>query len=137
MNKEQLLETLKGLTTALEAATTTIPASGEDLRQAFYAGARFVLEDLLHSNSESKEVSWSISPEDGHEEYGSVHLEFSPHDMFMSGRGYYDASYQVQHEKYVESIDTGDISNLLEAIGLKYEPAAEPTETTNPETPTA
>lgn len=136
MNKEQLLETLKGLTTALEAATPSTPASSEDLFNAFFAGVHYVLDDLVRADSESKEVSWSISPEDGGEEYGSCHVTFDVHKSFMQHVGNWDDSVDVKNEKYAELIDKRDVAKILRGIGLD---AQDPTttETTNPETPTA
>lgn len=136
MNKEQLLETLKGLTTALEAATPSASASSEDLFNAFYAGVHYVLDDLVRADSESKEISWTISPEDGGEEYGSVHVQFDVYKSFMQYIGDWNDSVEVKNEKYAERIDKRDVAKILRGLGLDA-PDPTPTETTNPETPTA
>ena len=138
MNTEQLLETLKGLTTALEGTTTT-PASGEDLYQAFCAGVRYVLDDLHSADSVRKEISWNISPEDGHDEYGSCHVEFTLHREFLENVGSWNDSFDVKSEKYVENLNKDGIANQLKDIGLHYDPnnEAPTTDETNPETPNA
>jgi hypothetical protein len=136
MNKEQLLETLKGLTTALEAATPSTSASSEDLFNAFFAGCHYVLDDLIRADSESKEICWSISPEDGSEEYGNCHVTFDVYKSFMKYVGQWDDSVEVKNEKYVEGIAKKHIAKLLRGIGLDF-PDPTNTETTNPETPTA
>lgn len=136
MNKEQLLETLKGLTAALEAATPSTSASSEDLFNAFFAGCHYVLDDLIRADSESKEVSWSISPEDGSEEYGSCHVNFDVYKSFMRYVGNWDDSVEVKNEKYVEEIDKRSVATILRNIGLDVLDPTN-TETTNPETPTA
>ena len=136
MNKEQLLETLKGLTTVLEAATPSTSASSEDLFNAFFAGCHYVLDDLIRADSESKEICWTISPEDGSEEYGSCYVRFDVYKSFMQYVGEYSDSVEVKNEKYVERIDKRDIAKILRGIGLDAQDPT-PTETTNPETPTA
>lgn len=138
MNTEQLLETLKGLTTALEGTTTT-SASGEDLYQAYCAGVRHVLDDLRHAESVRKEISWNISPEDGSDEYGSCYVEFTLHKEFLEDVGSWGESFDVKSEKYVEMIDKHDIASNLKNIGIDYDPENEAptTDETNPETPNA
>ena len=139
MNKEQLLETLKGLTEALEGTTTTTPASGEDLYQAYCAGVRYVLDDLRHADSVTKEISWNISPEDGNEEYGCCQVEFYLHKEFLQDVGSWGESFDVKSEKYVESINKDVIASQLCDIGVGYNPDQETdtTDETNPETPNA
>lgn len=137
MNKEQLLETLKGLTTAIESGNNT--ASSEDLYQSFYAGIRYVLDELRHMDCEEKEVNWSISSDSGADEYGSLAIKWQLSKEFLRDVGNWNDTFEVKSEKYVEQLPKTDIATILNDIGLACDPPAQPTttETTNPETPNA
>lgn len=132
MNKEQLLETLKGLTTALEAANTTVN-DNEGLTQAFLAGIRYVLDDIRHRE---EEVACEVSVDlDGRNDYLSMNKDVNLGDAYMSTYGSWNDDYGVRCEKYCEAIEARDIDRILSGIGLIPEPTT--TEETNPETPNA
>ena len=131
MNKEQLLETLKGLTTALEAANT-VSTDKEGLTQAFLAGVRYVLDDLNHREEEiTVEVNCDI---DGHSDYLTMNKDVNLGTSYMSRYGSHGDSYQVRCEKYSEAILPKEIESILSSIELIPVPT---NDETNPETPNA
>jgi hypothetical protein len=132
MNKEQLLETLKGLTTALEAANT-VSTDNEGLTQSFLAGVRYVLDDLRHKDEEvAVEINCDI---DGSSDYLSMNKDVNLGTAYMSKYGGYNDDYGTRCEKYCEAIEPSEIESILSSIGIIPEPTT--TEETNPETPNA
>lgn len=117
MNKEQLLETLKGLTTALETSTDT--PNEEALHQAFLCGARFIIDDLADADSVSNDVTINAEDEDGHCEDVTLTTYVDVHRAFMHSAGIYDTDRTVQAEKYCEKhIRHSEIRNALQKIKL-------------------
>lgn len=111
MNKEQLLETLKGLTTALEASTNTIDK--EALSQAFYAGVRYVLRDLGREGAEvTAEIGFELN---GVDHYFHASSPLSLGQKYLDG---YTGDYEVKSEKYCDDITDSEIQGVLSKIGL-------------------
>lgn len=131
MNKEQLLETLKGLTTALEAGNT-VSTDNEGLTQAFLAGVRYVLDDLRHREEEiAVEINCDI---DGSNDCLSMNKDVNLGTSYMSRYGSHGDSYQVRCEKYSEAIQPSEIESILSSIGVIPVPT---NDDNNPQTPNA
>ena len=117
MNKEQLLETLKGLTTALETSTDT--PNEESLRQAFLCGARFIIDDLSEMGSVDYTVYIEAQDDDGNHEQMTLNSHVDVHRAFMHQAGIYDSDPIVQAEKYCEkNLSDYEIRNALQKIKL-------------------
>lgn len=131
MNKEQLLETLKGLTTALEAGNT-VSTDNEGLTQAFLAGVRYVLDDLRHRDEEvAVEVSCDL---DGSNDYLSMNKDVNLGTSYMSRYGTYNDDYGTRCEKYCEAIEPKEVESILSSIGVIPVPTSDDN---NPQTPNA
>jgi len=131
MNKEQLLETLKGLTTALEAANTA-STDNEGLTQSFLAGVRYVLDDLRHRTQDvGVEINCDV---DGDNDYLSMNTEVQLGKAYLEKYGTYQDDYGTRCEKYCEGIEPSEIESILSSIGIIPEPT---NDNTNPETPNA
>lgn len=117
MNKEQLLETLKGLTTALETATSA--PSEESLHQAFLCGARFILDDIRDTGTVDHDVNIEAEDEDGNCNNMTLNCFVDVHRAFMRAAGVYESDAEVAAEKYCETkISDHEVRNALQKIKL-------------------
>lgn len=112
MDNQQLSEVLRHLIASLEA--TPSAADAESLRQAFYAGIRYQLDQTTEM-----ELELDVNVDAHGDGDGTVlSLRISPTERFLKSYGDWNDQVPVKTEKYLESLNVDGIDNILRDLKL-------------------